>query len=68
MEWFVTFCSTVLCRLGWHGPKTLGNESQWRSLRTESFERVCGHCGAKWHGETVYGHSHRWLGNWKRVK
>lgn len=60
--------SKILCRLGFHGPVTLGWRGQYRSSRTAPFERTCECCGAVWHGREVQTPHTRTLGGWERVK
>ena len=51
--------SKLLCRLGYHGPRLLGNESQMRSENNGILCRKCNVCKTEWHG-TVRG--------WRKVK
>lgn len=57
----------LLCMVGFHGPKALGDEPTRRSDRSAPMERTCRVCGAVWEGEMVYGRTVRYLGGWRRV-
>lgn len=63
MNWI----SKLLCRLGMHGPRWCGPESQHRSSFLKPFHRRCEVCRTVWVGEEVAGRYYRKIGNWKRL-